>query len=88
VALIVATYEVIWTYSSYTVLDTRQKRLFNFFVTALSMALGMNIAGSLKSVATQCRWWILSWEKRPLQEVGYTFHESIHLLTESRPKLY
>lgn len=49
--------------------------MFNFVVTALSLALGLNLASSLKSVAVKSRWWILSWEKRPLEEVGHSFDE-------------
>ncbi len=47
--------------------------MFNFLVTALSLALGLNLASSLKSVAVKSRWWILSWEKRPLHEVISSF---------------
>jgi hypothetical protein len=68
--LIVALYELIWRYSSFPVLNTSQKRMFNFLVTALSLALGLNLASSLKSVAVKSRWWILSWEKRNLKDVG------------------
>jgi hypothetical protein len=54
-------------------LSTSQKRLFNFLVTAFSLALGLNLASSLKSVAVKARWWILSGEKRPLDEVRRFF---------------
>jgi hypothetical protein len=49
--------------------------MFNFLVTALSLALGLNLESSLKSVAVKSRWWILSWEKRSLEEVGYSFND-------------
>jgi len=49
--------------------------MFNFLVTALSLALGLNLASSLKSVAVKSRWWILSWEKRPLDDVGHSSNE-------------
>ena len=69
VVLIIILYQIIWSYSQYPMLDSSQKRVFNFLVTALSLALGLNLASSLKSVAVKARWWILSWKKRPLHEV-------------------
>lgn len=50
--------------------------MFNFLVTALSLALGLNLASSLKSAAVKSRWWILSWEKRSIDDVGHTSNES------------
>lgn len=73
--LIAALYELIWWYSSFALLNTSQKRMFNFLVTALSLALGLNLASSLKSIAIKSRWWILSWEKRPLEDVGQSFDD-------------
>jgi hypothetical protein len=67
--LIIALWKIIWTYSTYPILNPGQKRFFNFLVTAFSLALGLNLASSLKSVAVKSRWWILTWEKRPLDEV-------------------
>jgi uncharacterized RDD family membrane protein YckC len=68
-ALIIGLWKIIWTYSAFSILDQGQKRFFNFLVTAFSLALGLNLASSLKSIAIKCRWWILSWEKRPLEDV-------------------
>lgn len=81
VILIVALYEVIWSYNSYPLLRTDQKRVFNFLVTAFSLALGLNLASSLKSIAVKARWWILSWRKRPLDEVRSPFQAIRHQLT-------
>jgi hypothetical protein len=46
------------------------KKAFNTLVTGLSMALGISIASSFKSVALSIIWWILSRKKRPIEEVG------------------
>lgn len=74
--LIVGLWKIIWTYNKFAVLNTTQKRFFNFFVTAFSLALGLNLASSLKSVSVKARWWILSWERRPLDEVRSCSHYS------------
>jgi hypothetical protein len=79
-ALIIGLWKIIWTYSTFSILDQGQKRFFNFLVTVFSLALGLNLATSLKSVAIKCRWWILSWEKRPLEDVEAIL--GCHALTE------
>ena len=63
-------YATLWTFEAKPIMDEMQKKLFNFLVTALSMALGINIASSFKNVAIDTRWWFLSRRKRPLKEVS------------------
>lgn len=50
------------------------KQRYNFLVIGLSLALGMNLASSLKSMATDMRWWILSLKRRKLREVDLILH--------------
>lgn len=69
IALCGGLYAALWGYSSRPPMDDTEKRYFNFIITALSMALGMNLASTFKSVALNVRWWILSQKLRPLKEV-------------------
>lgn len=46
------------------------KRVFNAITTGISIALGINIASSLKDMALNARWPILHARKRNLVEVG------------------
>lgn len=46
------------------------KRIFNAITTGISIALGINIATSLKDMALNARWAILHARKRNLYEVG------------------
>jgi hypothetical protein len=50
------------------------KQTYNFLVLGLSLALGMNLASSLKQMATDMRWWVLSLSKRNLREVDLILH--------------
>ena len=50
-------------------LSPQSKSLFDAITIALSIGLGLNIASALKANALDLRWWILSFEKRPSQEV-------------------
>jgi hypothetical protein len=43
--------------------------VFDVINVALSIAFGLNIASSLKEIALDFRWWILSYRRRPTQEV-------------------
>jgi hypothetical protein len=52
----------------------RDKQTYNFLVLGLSLALGMNLASSLKQMATDARWWVLSLTKRNLREVDLILH--------------
>ena len=50
------------------------KQTYNFLVVGLSLALGMNLASSLKQMAIDMRWWVLSLTKRNLREVDLILH--------------
>jgi hypothetical protein len=50
------------------------KQTYNFLVVGLSLALGMNLASSLKQMAVDVRWWVLSLTKRNLREVDLILH--------------
>jgi hypothetical protein len=50
------------------------KQKYNFLVLGLSLALGMNLASSLKHMAIDMRWWLLSLTKRNLREVDLILH--------------
>lgn len=71
-------YVTLWTFQAKSVMDETQKKLFNTIVTALSMALGINIASSFKNVAIDTRWWFLSRKRRPLKEVCWRATLSMH----------
>lgn len=43
-------------------------------IVGSSLALGLNIASSLKAMAVDFRWWLLSHKKRPLKEVNLILH--------------
>jgi len=51
------------------VLSPHDKTVFEALLTALSLALGLNIASALKSIALQTRWWLLSHKRRSEKEV-------------------
>lgn len=51
------------------VMSPRKKSLFDTITTILSLALGLNIASSLRAIYLNLRWWILTIEKRPAREV-------------------
>lgn len=52
----------------------KDKQKYNFLVVGLSLALGMNLASSLKQMAVDVRWWVLSLTKRSLREVDLILH--------------
>ncbi|ESZ89893.1 hypothetical protein SBOR_9718 [Sclerotinia borealis F-4128] len=56
-----------------TVTET-SKRVFNALTTGISIALGINIASSLKDMALNARWPILHARKRNLIELDLTLH--------------
>ncbi|MCJ1377462.1 hypothetical protein MMC17_000557 [Xylographa soralifera] len=62
-------YATLWLFEAKSVMNELQKKLFNTIITALSMALGINIASSFKNVAIDTRWFFLSRKKRPLKEI-------------------
>jgi hypothetical protein len=51
-------------------ISENQKKIYNAITTALSLALGLNIASAFKDMALNMRWPILSARKRNLREVG------------------
>lgn len=57
------------------VMSPQKKSLFDTITTILSLALGLNVASSLRAVSLNLRWWILTIEKRPAREVGLGFIE-------------
>lgn len=67
--LILCLYMTLWYYSNKTVMSKAKKLQFNVLVTGLSIGLGLSIAESLKQMALELRWWILSRRKRSLYEV-------------------
>lgn len=67
--LVIALYVVLIDFSRKDVMSERQKKVFNALITGLSVALGLNIQRSLKALAIDMRWWILSRKARPLREV-------------------
>ncbi|KAL7269614.1 hypothetical protein RUND412_007709 [Rhizina undulata] len=58
-------------YGEVKVLDDSQKQWFNIISTGLYLALGLNLAGSFKGMATIMRWKLLSRKKHQLEEVDY-----------------
>ncbi|KAH9206926.1 hypothetical protein DL95DRAFT_374802 [Leptodontidium sp. 2 PMI_412] len=68
--LIGSFYGTLRTYQNHGIIGENGKKVFNTLVTGLSMALGISIASSFKSVALSIRWWILSRKKRPIDEAA------------------
>ena len=68
--LILCLYITLWHYSNKPVMSQAKKLQFNTLVTGLSIGLGLSIADSLKQMALELRWWILSLRKRSLYEVS------------------
>jgi hypothetical protein len=70
-ALIAGIYYTVWFYKAKPIMSEEVDQLrFNFLTTGLSMLLGVSIASSLKQVAVDIRWYILSRRNRPLSEVS------------------
>ncbi|KAL7902930.1 hypothetical protein HDV64DRAFT_265986 [Trichoderma sp. TUCIM 5745] len=59
--LVMGTYLVLWRYSRKAAMISTKKKEFNTLIIALSIALGLNIASSLKHLVRELRWWVLSW---------------------------
>lgn len=72
--LIAGFYVSLWSFKD-RVISPRTKSVFDTITIGLSIAFGMSIASSLKGVALDLRWWILSTGKRPSQEVRFTLRE-------------
>lgn len=58
--LVSSIYGVLISYSQREAMPTRKKSEFNALVIGLSIALGLNIASSLKADVGRLRWWLLS----------------------------
>lgn len=69
-ALVACLYGTLYDFDKKAVMSKQKKKVFNAMVTGLSIALGLNIQRSLKALAGEMRWWILSRHPRPLHEVG------------------
>ncbi|UKZ76949.1 hypothetical protein TrVFT333_004665 [Trichoderma virens FT-333] len=59
--LVVGVYLVLWRYSIQEVMLSKKKNEFNTLIIAISIALGLNIASSMKHMVRELRWWVLSW---------------------------
>lgn len=68
--LVVGVYLVLWQYSLKEAMVSRKKKEFNTFIIALSIALGLNIASSMKHMVRELRWWVLSWYEWTPKEVS------------------
>lgn len=68
--LVMGTYLVLWRYSRKAAMISNKKKEFNTLIIALSIALGLNIASSLKHLVRELRWWVLSWYEWMPREVG------------------
>jgi len=51
-----------------------KRQAFNVLIVGSTLALGLNIASSLKAMAVDFRWWLLSHKKRSLKEVNLILH--------------
>lgn len=68
--LVMGTYLVLWRYSREAAMISTKKKEFNTLIIALSIALGLNIASSMKHLVRELRWWVLSWYEWTPKEVG------------------
>ena len=66
--LIAGFYISLWKYKD-RVISPRTKSGFDAITVALSIAFGLNIASSLKAIALDLRWWVLSMKRRSSREV-------------------
>ena len=67
-ALCLAIFGLLFGYHRKATLDRDQKRWFNALVTGLSVALGINLAASLRSYAKMLRWRLLAGTYRSLSQ--------------------
>lgn len=72
--LIAGFYASLWLFKD-RVISPRAKSVFDTITVGLSIAFGLNIASSLKGIALDLRWWVLSTRKRPSQEVRSMLRE-------------
>lgn len=64
---------LIW-YSSQPIFPKQQMFVFYTLITALSIALGLNIASSLKAMTQDIKWWVFSRCTWTLQEMDLILH--------------
>ncbi|PNP38141.1 hypothetical protein TGAMA5MH_10005 [Trichoderma gamsii] len=69
--LVMGAYLVLWRYSRKAAMISTKKKEFNTLIIALSIALGLNIASSLKHLVRELRWWVLSWHEWMPKEADY-----------------
>lgn len=69
-ALVAGTYIVLWQYSRKEAMVSKKRNEFNTLIIALSIALGLNIASSMKHLVRELRWWVLSWYEWTPKEVS------------------
>ncbi|ETN38124.1 uncharacterized protein HMPREF1541_07748 [Cyphellophora europaea CBS 101466] len=67
VTFCVTYFAILYSYSNKDTISVPERRIFNALTTANSLALGVNLAGSLRSYAKMMRWRLLSIRYRPLQ---------------------
>ncbi|GKU08033.1 unnamed protein product [Fusarium langsethiae] len=68
--LSLAIWGILWFYSDAMVIMARPAtRDFNVWITGLTIALGLEFAGSLNKLAKDTRWWILSRRHRSRRKV-------------------
>lgn len=70
VLLVVGAYLVLWRYSAKEAMLSNKKKEFNTLIIAISIALGLNIASSMKHMVRELRWWVLSWYEWTPREVN------------------
>jgi hypothetical protein len=73
-ALFAAIGGVMYHYTLVNPMTDYNKQVYNFVYILLSLALSMNLASSLKEMAIDLRWWVLSLRKRSLREVDLILH--------------
>lgn len=64
---------LIW-FSTQPIFPKQQSFVYYALITALSIVLGLNIASSLKAMAQDIRWWVLSKRMWTLQEMDLILH--------------
>lgn len=73
----------LYGYERYLTISTPSKHIFNSIITGLSIALGINIASSLKSYAEMMRWRLLTISWMTLREFDLILHcGSLHKVLE------
>ena len=70
-SIIGAIYGVLVHYYNLAAMTNSQKRVFNAVIVSLTISLALNIASSLKAMAGELRWWVLSLRHWPIREVSH-----------------